>query len=143
MRSALGPGLVTHWASQALEGGVKLPIEKVRALMDEALAMRKYFYGDFYPLLSFSLAPDAWAAWQYDRPDLGEGMVVAFRRHESPFPSWEAKLMALEPGADYELRSWNDQSLRRMSGKALVAHGFAVTLDDKPASALFTYKRLA
>ena len=85
LRSALSAGLVTHWSSQTLEGNVALPVEEVRRLMGEALAMRKYFYGDFYPLLSFSLADDAWAAWQYDRPDLGEGMVVAFRRENSPF----------------------------------------------------------
>jgi alpha-galactosidase len=142
-RSALGPGIVTHWSGQALDGGVDLPIETIRRLMAEALAMRKYFYGDFYPLLSFSLADDAWAAWQYDRPDLGEGMVVAFRRHESPFPRWEAKLQALDPGADYDLFSWDDRSTRRMTGKQLIVEGFAVSIDDKPGSALFTYKRVS
>ena len=142
MRSALGPGVVTHWASQALEGNVELPVEKVRALMDEAMAMRKYFYGDFYPLLSFSLADDAWAAWQYDLPDVGEGMVLAFRRHRSPFPRWEAKLQALDPKADYDLFSWDNGSTQRMAGRQLVAEGFAVTIADKPGSALFTYKRV-
>jgi len=60
--------------------------------------MRKYFYGDFYPLLSFSLAADAWAVWQYDRPDLGEGMVVAFRRFASPFAACRLTLQGLDPG---------------------------------------------
>jgi len=142
LRSALGPGLVTHWASHALDGGVDEPIEAIRRLMDEALAMRKYFYGDFYPLLSFSLAADAWAAWQYDRPDLGEGMVVAFRRYASPFPNWQATLQALDPEAEYELTSWDDHTARRITGEALVTDGFAVTIADKPGSALFTYKRV-
>jgi alpha-galactosidase len=143
MRSALGPGMVTHWASQALEGGVELPMERVRELMNEALAMRKYFYGDFYPLLSPSLAPDAWAAWQYDRPDLGEGMVVAFRRHESPFPLWEARLQALEPEAHYEVFSWDGQSTQRMTGRQLADEGVAVSITDRPGSALFTYRRVS
>jgi alpha-galactosidase len=143
MRSALGPGIVTHWSSHALDGGGEQPIETIRRLMDEALAMRKYFYGDFYPLLSFSLAADAWAAWQYDRPDLGEGMVVAFRRPESPFPRWEAKLQGLEPEADYDLFSWDDRSTRRMTGKQLIVEGFAVSIDNKPGSALFTYKHVS
>ena len=134
--------LVTHWSSQALDGGVDQPVEAIRRLMDEALAMRKYFYGDFYPLLAFSLADDAWAAWQYDRPDLGEGMVVAFRRHESPFPRWEARLQGLEPEADYDLFSWDDQGTRRMTGSQLMMEGFVVTIDGKPGSALFTYKRV-
>jgi alpha-galactosidase len=143
MRSALGPGMVTHWSSQALDGGIEQPVERIRGLMDEALAMRKYFYGDFYPLLSFSLAADAWAAWQYDRPDLGEGMIVAFRRHESPFPHWEAKLRALDPEGDYDLFSWDDRSTQRMAGRQLTAEGFGVTIADKPGSALFTYKRVS
>ena len=92
IRSALGAGMSTHWSSQTLDGGARSASrEDSRGWMAEALAMRKYFYGDFYPLLSFSLAADAWAAWQYDRPDLGEGMVVAFRRHESPVPALGGK----------------------------------------------------
>jgi len=142
MRSALGPSIVTHWSGQALDSGAELPIETIRRLMAEALAMRKYFYGDFYPLLSFSLAADAWAAWQYDRPDLGEGMVVAFRRHQSPFARWEAKLQALELEADYDLVSWDDRSTRRMTGAQLMTEGFGVTIDEKPGSALFTYQRV-
>ena len=98
LRSALSAGLVTHWSSQTLEGNVALPVEEVRRRMGEALAMRKYFYRDFYPLLSFSLAADAWAVWQYDRPDLGEGMVVAFRRFASPFAACRLTLQGLDPG---------------------------------------------
>ncbi len=140
MRSALGPGLVTHWSSQVLEAGADLPVNEIRQLMAEAVAMRKYFYGDFYPLLSFSLAADAWAAWQYDRPDLAEGMVVAFRRHECPFPYWQAKLKALDPEAKYELYSWDDHSTRRMSGKALMTEGLGIAIEEKPGSVLFVYK---
>ncbi|MBX7237058.1 MAG: alpha-galactosidase [Caldilineales bacterium] len=151
-RSALSAGLITNWSSQALEAGphfvasqpallVALPIDTIRALMAEASAMRKYFYGDFYPLLSFSLAPDAWAAWQFDRPDLAEGMVVAFRRHESPFPRWEARLKGLAPEASYQLVSLDDGSIRHMSGEALMYGGFIVTINEKPGSALFTYRR--
>ncbi len=142
MRSAFGPGMVTHWCQQALDNHTALPLEEIRRWMGEALAMRKYFYGDFYPLLSFSLADDAWAAWQYDRPDLGEGMIVAFRRQASPFSRWEAAARALDADADYELTSWDGQAGRLLSGKALMDGGLVVTVDEKPGSALFTYRRL-
>jgi alpha-galactosidase len=141
MRSALGPGLVTHWSQQAVDNHRALPVEEIRAGMSEALAMRTYFSGDFYPLLSFSLAEDAWAAWQYDRPDLGEGMIVAFRRQASPFALWVAAPRALEAEAEYELTSWDGDGSRRMSGRELMTDGFAVTIAGKPGSALFTYKR--
>jgi alpha-galactosidase len=142
MRSALGPGMVTHWSQQAVDNHKTLPVEEIRAWMNEALAMRTYFSGDFYPLLSFTLAEDAWAAWQYDRPDLGEGMIVAFRRHASPFSRWEAAPRALDPDADYELTSWDGDGNRRARGGELMTDGFVVTIAGKPGSALFTYKRL-
>ena len=142
MRSALGPGLVTHWSTQALDGRIELPAAEIRRLMDEAKGMRQYFYGDFYPLLSFSLAEDAWSAWQYDRPDLQEGMVVAFRRQTAPFALWEARLQGLEPAAIYDVHAWDSALTWRCSGRELMADGFAVSIEAKPGSALFTYKRI-
>jgi alpha-galactosidase len=142
LRSALGPGLVTHWSSQALEAGANFSVSQIRQLMAEAAAMRPYFYGDYYPLLTFSLAADAWAAWQYDRPDLGEGMVVAFRRHACPFPSWQAKLKALDLKADYELYSGDDHRTRRVSGQALMTEGLFIATDEQPGSVLFVYKHV-
>jgi alpha-galactosidase len=144
LRSALGPGLVTHWSSQALEGAADLPVGKIQALMAEAHAMRPYFYGDYYPLLSFSLAADAWAASQYDRPDLAEGMVVVFRRHESPFHYGQLKLKALDPEAEYDVSSRDDDSSRprRVSGRALMTEGLGITIEAKPGSVLLVYKRV-
>ena len=39
------------------------------------------------------------------------------------------------------LFSWDNPSTRRVTGQQLMAEGFAVTIDDKPGSALFTYRR--
>jgi alpha-galactosidase len=142
MRSALGPGSVTHWSTQALDGRADLPAATICSLMDEAKELRKYFYGDFYPLLSFSLAADAWAAWQYDRPDLQEGMVVAFRRQAAPFSLWEARLQGMEPVANYEVCAWESGLTWRSSGREMMANGFEVSIEAKPGSALFTYRRI-
>ncbi len=142
MRSALGPGLVTHWSTQSLDSKADLPAATICRLMTEAKAMRKYFYGDFYPLLSFSLAEDAWAAWQYDRPDLEEGMVVAFRRQAAPFALWEARLQGLDPAASYDVCAWDSGLTWRSSGRELMVDGFAVPIESRAGSALFTYKRI-
>jgi len=45
------------------------------------------------------------------------------------------------PGAKYDLFSGDDGSTRRMTGKQLIVEGFAVSIDEKPGSALFTYRR--
>jgi len=140
-RSALGPGLVVGWSTRELDMGAHLPLDAVRKLMAEEGAMRKYFYGDFYPLVSFSLADDAWAAWQFDRPDLGEGMVLAFRRQHSPFRQLESPLRGLDADARYEWRSLDSGMTTQVSGRDLLEKGVCIEIADKPGSALFTYKR--
>lgn len=141
-RSAFGPGMIMGWSTKALEASLDLPLELIRKLLAEEHAVRAYFYGDFYPLVSFSLADDAWAAWQWDRPDLGEGMVLALRRQRSPFPRLEAPLRGLEPGARYEWRSLDGGAVSERSGRELVEQGICVEIAEKPGSALFIYKRV-
>ena len=68
----------------------------LRQRLEELRLVHGYFSGDFYPLLAHSLADDVWAAWQFNRPDLAEGMLLAFRRDHSPFPSLVARLRGLE-----------------------------------------------
>jgi alpha-galactosidase len=142
MRSAAGPAIVTHFSSRALDGDSVLPIKEVQRVMSEALSIRDYFYGDFYPLLAFSLSTDTWAAWQYDRPEQGNGLVLVFRRHEAPFSELVAKLRALDSQTTYELQSWDDGSALRMTGDVLMSEGFAVAIESKPGSALYTYRRI-
>jgi alpha-galactosidase len=55
---------------------------KFRRLTEEWRKIAPYYLGDFYPLSSYSLENDVWMVWQFDRPDLGEGVVQAFRRKE-------------------------------------------------------------
>ena len=142
-RSALGPGLVVGWSTPAVEEGKDLPLDMIRKMLSEAVAVRKYFYGDFYPLLSFSLANDAWAAWQFDRPDLGEGMVLAFRRSRSPFPKMESPLYGLDPEAHYEWRSLDSGAVTQVSGRDLLEKGVSIEIGEKPGSALFIYQRIS
>lgn len=79
--------------------------EWLRKMVSEQRRVEEYFYGDFYPLLAFSMNDEVWAMWQYDRPDLGEGLVMALRRQESPFAQAQACLQGLEPGAIYVVES--------------------------------------
>jgi len=42
---------------------------------------RPLFYGDYYPLTANAAENDVWAVFQMHRPDVGEGLVLAFRRN--------------------------------------------------------------
>jgi alpha-galactosidase len=141
-RSALGAGIVVDWATPVLENGVQFDLDLVRRRMGEEHATRWCFYGDFYPLCSFSMAKDTWAAWQFDRPDLGEGMVLALRRPQCPFPVLEARLQGLDAGAWYQLQSLDTGAVTRISGRDLMDKGINIELPDRPDSALYLYRRL-
>ena len=108
--------------------------------MAELNKVRKYFYGDFWPLLSFSLSDETWALWQYDRPDLGEGMILALRRKDSLFAEVTARLRGLDSKATYELRNLDDGKVQKISGKKLCESGLKIEINDQPGSKLFIYK---
>lgn len=137
-RSALGPGIVL---ATKIRDDEPFPGEMLRKLMGEEAEVRQYFYGDFYPIVSFSLSDDTWAAWQFDRPDLGEGMVLALRRPNSPFTSLDAPLRGLDPSATYEITSKDTDDTIRLSGSELAEDGLPIEIDEKPGSALFVYRK--
>jgi len=49
----------------------------------------------------------------------------------------------LNPDADYCLYARDDRTARRLTGRQLMEEGVAVTIEQQPGSALFTYKRMA
>ena len=85
------------------------PFDRGRAAIAEINANRKYWYGDFYPLTPCATTGDAWIAWQLHRPDLDEGLVLAFRRKDSRQPSLEVKLRGLSPDKVYTVSFIDEQ----------------------------------
>lgn len=135
-RSALGAGIVKSFQELDISD-----VEWLRQIISEERQVRKYFYGDFYPLLSFSLAADGWAAWQFDRPDLSEGMVLALRRPASPFTEMRAVLRGLDPETSYEVRAIDSAEVTQISGQHLLSRGMVIQISDQPGTALFLYRR--
>lgn len=141
-RSGFSPAMVVPWGERGRKDPAAFPSVWARQMIGEIKEIRPYFYGDFYPLVSFSLADDAWAAWQFDRPDLGEGTVVTLRRPKSPFSRLEAALRGLAPDATYEIY-FHERNLReKRSGRDLLEGGIVVDIEQAPGSELVTYKRI-
>ncbi len=80
-------------------------------------------------------------AWQFDRPEAGEGLVQAFRRHESDYESARYRLLALDPEADYVVTAIDTGEQQSHSGRDLLDKGLLVTITDKPGTALLTYRK--
>jgi alpha-galactosidase len=110
--------------------------------LHELNEVRDYFLGDFYPLLNFTLAEDAWAAWQFDRPDLGTGVVLAFRRPQSPMVAATFLLRGLELNAQYEFRDLDSGDVTQLSGKECLERGLPVAIPTQPAARLLIYRKL-
>ena len=141
-RSAMGPAvtLTTNLYESGSAPSVPLPI--LRSGLEEQSRARPFFLGDFYPLLSYTLADDAWCAWQWHRPDLGAGLLLLFRRQHSPFPRLEAKLHGLDPEARYQVRDEDTGAAEEHTGQQLTDRGLTVDIADQPGSALLWYRRL-
>jgi alpha-galactosidase len=99
------------------------------------------FCGDYYPLTADTGATNISVAMQFHRPDLGEGLLLAFRRKDSPFESARFRLQALDPAAEYEVEDADDGTRRRVAGRELLEQGVRLVMDSAPASRLVFYRR--
>lgn len=136
--SGIGGGLNVGWRMFNHREDVDLALG--RRWVDEFRSLRHIFDGDFYPLSPHTTSEGRWLASQYHRADLGEGLVVAFRRRDCPVASVYLHPCALDPEAVYEVRSQRsgERTIRR--GQELLA-GLEIRLDEAPAHELIHYRR--
>lgn len=69
----------------------------------EYVRLKPYWTGDFYPMTRATLENDGWSAFQFHREDLHAGIVMLFRRAESPYEAATFRLRGLDPAACYRL----------------------------------------
>ena len=113
----------------------------IRRLMGQWKSITQYYLGDYYPLTPYSTEAHTWIGWQFDRQDLGEGMIQVFRRDKSFYVSGTLNLRGLQPDATYTLTDQDSGKASEMTGRDLIEKGLTVTIPDKPGSVLVTYKR--
>ena len=113
---------------------------KLRTLVAQWRAISKHYYGDFYPLTSYSLDNAVWMAWQFDGPEPGEGVVQAFRRPDSPYLTAQFRLRGLDPAANYTVTNLDDPKPTKLTGRQLLDPGLLVTIPERPGVAIITYK---
>jgi alpha-galactosidase len=111
-----------------------------RRAYEECRQVAPYMLGDYYPLTPHSIQPGDWIAWQFDRPDLGGGVVQAFRRDQNQSPGRVLHLIGLAPSRTYDITDLDGNAPRRMSGKALMEQGLPVEIKTQPGSAVVFYR---
>lgn len=116
-----------------------LDYDTLRRLVAEWRECSDCFLGDYYPLSSYSLENDAWMAWQFDRPDLGRGIVQAFRRGASPVFGCEYKLKGLQPDGRYVLRNMDNTDETTASGQEFMDKGLKIQINQQAKAVTLTY----
>ena len=111
----------------------------LRKLVAERDEVVPNYYGDYYPLTPWSAEPEAWVAWQFDRPEEGKGVVQAFRRPRSWYESARFRLRGLDPGARYTLRNFDVAGTTEATGRELMEDGLLVAIPGQPGAAIITY----
>lgn len=119
-----------------------LDYDKIRHLTKQWREVMPYYYGDFYPLTTLSRDNSVWSAWQFHRPDQGDGIVQVFRRKESIYESARLKLRGLDPDAKYEITRFDAPGETAVSGEELLDKGLVVQLSEQPGIAIIKYRRL-
>jgi alpha-galactosidase len=115
----------------------------LRRLVSQWRQTAEDYFGDYYPLTPYSLTEDVWIAWQFDRPEQGQGMVQAFRRRNSLYESARFKLRGLEPKARYAVINLNAPAARqKFTGKDLMDKGLRIEIPASPAAIVITYRKL-
>ena len=143
LRSSMSSGLVAglSGAGDASQPPIPedYPFDRARELLMEYLSVREFYYGDFYPLTEYSQAEDAWMAYQLDRPEQGDGLVVVLKRPGSPYTEAFLRLRALDPAVTYRFDDVDSGISQELTGAELTTDGLRVELLDRPDSALIRY----
>ncbi|MCX6901058.1 MAG: alpha-galactosidase [Verrucomicrobia bacterium] len=131
-----GFGMVMNdqWSKlESKRADVKRGYEEVRRIAPLML-------GDYFPLTPYTLATDQWIAWQFHRADLGAGVVQAFRRPAAANDTLTVKLHGLIPKQRYEIENLDGGKAVRTGSELM--NGYAITLRQKPAAAIFLLRSI-
>lgn len=110
-------------------------------LTSKYLSLRHLFTSAWYPLTPYTRSSVEWMAQQWHRPDLDEGVVLAFRHSDSPDASKSVTLHGLDPGATYELVFDSAGNTIRRTGTQLMS-SLQITIPQQHASELIHYYRV-
>ncbi|HOZ48783.1 MAG TPA: NPCBM/NEW2 domain-containing protein [Candidatus Hydrogenedentes bacterium] len=139
VRAATTTGLICQWPYLDKD----FPADLARRSLAEAKSLRKYWYGDLYPLSDVPIGAKQWCVFQLHRPDLGEGIALFFRRAASPYTAMRVALRAIDAQAQYTVeRRTEDGTVEteQVAGGTLL-DGIDVRLPECASSVIVRYTK--
>lgn len=101
-RCALSPGMENAVVARTPEEWRQL-----RANVVQAKRCRKYFCGDYYPLINQQRDPAGWTAYHLFLPSQQDGMLVALRRAESDVAAMRFDLLTIDPAKRWQFEDYD------------------------------------
>jgi alpha-galactosidase len=133
IRSFYMPGFGMGSQNMAIQQQAYTECRKIAASM---------LFGDYYPLTAYNRKHDQWIAWQFNRPEQGDGVIQAFRRDSCDVVSKSFILSGLNPSAQYEVTNFDVKGTTKITGRELLEKGLTVEIKDKPGAAVIIYKEI-
>jgi alpha-galactosidase len=137
LRSFMAPCFITIYDMR----DKTLNYDLARRMLGEWRQFIPNYLGDYYPLTPYSVADTTWIAWQFDRPEAGEGVIQAFRRPNSIYESIRVRPRGLVSDAVYTLTNSDTGGKMQLTGEELMSDGLSIFLKDQPGSAVILYKK--
>jgi alpha-galactosidase len=118
----------------------KYAVADIERTLAEIRDLRELWLGDYYPLTTIDTDDSHWMGWQFNRPDLGQGFAMVFRRPKVNETSFVTHLCGLEPDAHYQVQLVDENKALVLTGKELEA--FKIDLPQPASSALLIYRKI-
>jgi alpha-galactosidase len=122
-----------------------LPYDALRRAVQDWREYAPNYFGDFYPLTPWSLDADHWLAWQFDRPEVGRGVVQAFRRPASLERALRVKLRGLDRAVAYRFTELDERGTHptyTLSGREAMDEGVELTSAESPGAVNVVYEKM-
>lgn len=115
--------------------------EEFRPTIEMFKMARPFFEGDYYPLFAHKTDETMWYGYQLDRPDLGKGMVVVFRRSQAAATAATLYLRGMDPKASYSV--WNKDTGERavVKGSKMRTLTIRMPANEMPGSRVVFYEK--
>lgn len=142
-RSAYAPSMTSSfWQYEENPVTSEEEMQTVKKYFAEYKSVRPYLSCDFYALVENSLCNTSWCVWQYDRPEEGDGILIALRRPNSSMTTAELPLKGLSGcGETRYILTDADSGQTWEESEANLKEGLQLTLSEKPSSRLIRYKK--
>jgi len=138
-RSNMSTAMVINWDINSKEHS----LPELQKYFSDFKRLRPYYYSDYYPLTKTEnmTQDNVWLAYQLNRPEQNDGIIMAFRRKNCTDGSITVKLRGLDKTVDYEMID-EDTGEKAIQKGEILSNGFTLSLAEKQKSLQISYRKV-